>query len=169
MKTDHSLSLRLTARFDDLPRLGEFVSSGLLQISESVADSGIDIDVETLAGDLTLAIHETCANVIDHAYGAESDAFILVNLDADTAQRHVIATITDEGQHYNPQQLNWPPPQCWQSAGTGDEQIFTLGEVQMDDLETERGRGLYLITLLLDSVTYQPRSDKNCWTLVKHY
>ncbi|MFT5193301.1 MAG: anti-sigma regulatory factor (Ser/Thr protein kinase) [Cellvibrionaceae bacterium] len=164
-KTDDSLFLNVKARFTDLPILDEFIPTALRQLLATEQE----IDVETLSGELILAIHEVCVNMIDHAYKAEGDNPITVSLTIDSTQREVVVEVVDQGDSYNPKQLEWPPPHCWQILEEGNGQSFVLGQVPEPDLEAERGRGVYLLTGLLDFVKYYSRAGRNYWVLKKSY
>lgn len=159
------MSLNLTAKLSELPKVSQFVPAAVTQLAKARAD----IDVELVAGDLTLAIHEVCANMIDHAYGAEDEGPILVTLLLDAAQRQIVVEVVDYGSGYNPQQIDWPPAQCWKAVGECGDYTFVLGDVPEQEFEAEHGRGIYLLTLLLDSVTYRPQANRNSWALVKNF
>jgi len=162
---DSNRSLNLTARLSELPKVSQFIPAAVIQLAEATEE----IDVELVAGDLTIAVHEVCANMINHAYGAEGDGPILVTLLLDEGEKQFVAQVVDHGFSYNPQQMAWPPAQSWRLTEEKGECSFVLGDVPEQEFEAEHGRGIYLLALLLDSVTYKPRPGKNCWILVKNF
>ena len=159
------LCLQLAARFSDLSRLAHFIPSVVAQFAEMASD----IEVDFIAGDLRLAIHEVCANIIDHAYEGESEQPIVMTMSLNRLRRQIIVRVVDYGRAFNPDQSIWPPPESWHPIGGEEDQYYLLGDVPEQDLEEERGRGLYLLTFLLDVVRYYPKVDENNWYLVKQF
>jgi serine/threonine-protein kinase RsbW len=80
------------------------------------------VDTESGA-DLELAITEACANVVNHASGAESFEVLL-----EVGEDHCAIDVRDDG------------------AG------FDLAAVGPPGVDTERGRGLFLIRALAENV-----------------
>jgi serine/threonine-protein kinase RsbW len=106
------------------------------------------VDVENQAefvNSVELAVHETCTNIIKHAYAGERGR-IEVALTIGENPRRVIVDTHDSGRS------------------------FDLSQVQQPDLDVvqERGYGLFLIRQLMDEVSYQANESQNHWRLVKH-
>lgn len=106
------------------------------------------VDVENQAefvNSVELAVHETCTNIIKHAYAGERGR-IEVALTISENPRRVIVDTHDSGRS------------------------FDLSQVQQPDLDVvqERGYGLFLIRQLMDEVSYQANESQNHWRLVKH-
>ncbi|MFD0521340.1 ATP-binding protein [Paractinoplanes durhamensis] len=86
-----------------------------------------DLDLNQDAGaDLEIAITEACANVIDHATGAES-----FEVHVEVADNHCAIDVRDHGDGFDPETIDAP------------------GE------DAERGRGLFLIRALAENVRMQ--------------
>lgn len=94
-----------------------------------------------------LAAHETCANVIDHAYGGDFHQRIAVTLSLCRAERRIVVELHDTGS------------------------AFAFDDVPSPNLDEpqEHGYGLFLIRSVMDEVVYQSTSDGNNWRLVKHF
>jgi serine/threonine-protein kinase RsbW len=92
-----------------------------------------------------LAVHEVCANIIEHAYGGQEGGRIVAALTITKAPCSIVIDLLDTGQ------------------------AFTLERVQAPEPETlqEGGYGLFLVHTLLDEVAYIPATHQNCWRLVK--
>jgi serine/threonine-protein kinase RsbW len=159
------IQIALPARFSHLTYLNELIYEAVGQLAEVNAD----IDFESVAGDLSLAAHEICTNMIDHAYGGEGEKIINVAIQLDAVKRQIEVKLMDNGRAYNPQEMEWPPPQSWHIYQEHGDMKFILGDVPEQGIEQERGRGLYLISQLVEVVRYQPESGQNCWYLVKTY
>ncbi len=82
-----------------------------------------------------LALHELCANIIEHAYSGEMGT-ISLTLTLTSQPRCLILETMDTGRPFDPTRV--PDP----------------------DLLNERGRGLYLIRTLMDETTYDARTDQ---------
>ncbi len=96
---------------------------------------------------LQLAVQETCANIVDHAYVGAEDGRIRIELTMHAASRRLEIEIYDAGRPFDPAQAREP------------------------DLEhgQERGYGLFLMKQLMDAVTYERLPERNHWRLVKHF
>ena len=123
-----------------------------------------------LAGDSTityavqLAVHEICANIIDHAYGAyDPDNRIDIRLTLNEAQ--LAAKIVDNGRVFNPQTLL---ETTWEMQAAENGSSYRLTHINEPRLEQERGRGIYLVYQLMDSVIYTPQNDRNLWQLTRN-
>lgn len=106
-----------------------------------------DEDRSQLTYGIQLAAHETCANIIDHAYGGDATQRIAVTLMLDRVERRLDVELHDTGIAFNREQALDP------------------------DLDTPQvhGYGLFLIRTIMDDVSYQAKSCGNKWRLVKHF
>jgi serine/threonine-protein kinase RsbW len=96
------------------------------------------------AYNLELAVHEACANIVDHAYQGE-DGRLDVTFSLAEEPRRLVVDLHDTGR------------------------TFDLSLVEEIDLEDprERGYGLFLVQQLLDEVCYYPETGNNHWRLMK--
>lgn len=104
-------------------------------------------DPEVLAYNLQLAVHETCTNIINHAYGeTRPENRIEITLKLEPIPRSLIMELQD-------------------TAGGA----FDLSKIAEPNLEEGQihGYGLFLIRSLVDEVNYESHSGKNIWRLVK--
>lgn len=101
-------------------------------------------DREKLSYSIELALHETCTNIVEHAYD-NAGGRINVCMTIEERPRQVVLDVRDKGQRFDPTQVPTP------------------------DLEQvpSRGYGLYLVRNLVDEVVYQRNGDSNWWRLVK--
>ncbi|MEI2611540.1 MAG: ATP-binding protein [Candidatus Promineifilaceae bacterium] len=124
----------------------------------------------TLAYSVQLAIHEVCANIIDHAYeNPTPENHVTVQLTLDEVRQEMVAAITDQGEAFDPLSREWPLATVWQPVETGNGPVFLLTQVAEPDLEQERGRGMFMIWQLMDEVIYQPRANQNLWRLTRRF
>lgn len=95
---------------------------------------------------IRLATHETCTNIIDHAYQDSEDGRIGVTLTLEYTPQRIVIELEDKGKR------------------------FEINEIPSPNLEVpqEHGYGLFLMRSLMDEVTYTPRSEHNYWRLVKN-
>lgn len=100
---------------------------------------------ETVAYNVELAVHETCTNIVEHAYGG-GPGRIEVAISICDAPRQVVVDVHDTGR------------------------AFDLTKVHEPDLSQAHtnGYGLFLMHHLVDEVTYAPQSGNNHWRLVKN-
>ncbi len=93
---------------------------------------GLDED-ETFA--LQMAVDEACSNVMEHAYRGRSDGEVSLRVEA--VDDHVVVTIRDQGEPFDPQSVPRPdicaPLQKRQNGGLG----LYLMEKLMDSVEWE--------------------------------
>jgi len=94
---------------------------------------------------LQLGLHELCTNIIEHAYGTETDGDIKIWVEASQKEETIIFEIHDSGCAFDPR--NVP--------------AFKFGTLQ------EKGFGLYLIKQLFDKVSYERIDHINHWHLTK--
>jgi serine/threonine-protein kinase RsbW len=136
-----TIRLDLPATYKYLNILGACVTEMLSRV-EGLSEP------EVLAYNLQLAIHETCTNIIDHAYGeTQPENRIEITLKLEPVPRHLVMELQD-------------------TAGGS----FDLSEVAEPDLENGQvhGYGLFLVRSLVDEVVYESQPGKNLWRLVKH-
>lgn len=102
-------------------------------------------DLARLVYSVELAVHETCVNIVEHAYGDEPGR-IQVALTLRHNPQQIIIDVRDSGRSFN------------------------LSEVRAPDLDQvqTRGYGLFLVGELMDEISYQPDADGNHWRLVKN-
>lgn len=112
----------------------------LLERIEDVPDRGM------VVYGVQLAVQETCANIVDHAYRDQKDGRIRLELALHADPRRLEIDIYDSGRPFDPSRVREP------------------------DLEhaQERGYGLFLMRKLMDGVTYERRNECNHWRLVKN-
>ncbi len=108
---------------------------------------------EVLVYQVKLAVHETCTNIIDHAYGLrdrrpesrnEEDRIEAV-LSLVKEPTRLVIDLYDSGVSFNLPDIQTPNQE----------------EVQ------ERGYGLFLIRELMSEIRYETSPQKNHWRLVK--
>lgn len=138
-------------------------------VVEELAHHGHITDPELLAGDVYLAAHETCTNIIDHAYAMEGNGFIFASIVTNLEERTLEIMLEDTGRAYDPTKQGWPPPESWHTLSDCHGVHYLLGTVPEPDIEQVRGRGLHLLTQLVETVTYRPGPERNCWHLVKRF
>ncbi len=134
---DESVRLTLPAEVRYLSLLEGLIGSLLGQ-------EGALADREARTFEVILAVHETCTNVIDHAY-AGGPGRIELTFTLQDGPRRLVVEIRDTGKS------------------------FVLGEIQQPNLGAPqtRGYGLFLIHRLMDEVSYTPEEGNNRWRLVK--
>jgi serine/threonine-protein kinase RsbW len=129
----------------ELPATHKYLSvleaciSAMLERVESIPERN------TLSYNVTLAVHETCTNIVEHAY-AERAGTIKAILSLVDEPRRLVIDLYDTGRS------------------------FSMPEVQQPNLEEVQtnGYGLFLIHELMDEVSYHPQSGDNRWRLVKN-
>jgi serine/threonine-protein kinase RsbW len=138
MNDEMTLHMRLPASFEHLAMLEPCITTMLRQ-----AAPGIDT---TLRYNIILAVHEACANIVEHAYQGQPDGQIAMACMLTDAPARLEIELHDTGQSFDLDQVTLPEP----------------GTVQ------EGGYGLFLIYALLDEVHYLPQPGGNRWRLVKY-
>lgn len=115
--------------------------SAMLQRVERITER------ESLTYNVELAVHETCTNIVEHAYGDDRNGRIDVVFSLAERPRRLVVDLHDTGQTF-----------------------LDISQLEEIDLEKANisGYGLFLIYQLLDEVTYQPQSGNNRWRLVKY-
>ena len=99
---------------------------------------------EMLIHNVVLTVHETCVNIIEHAYLDMKGRIILVFTIFESPDRFVV-DIYDTGSNFTLPEIGQP----------------NIGEIQT------RGYGLFLINCLMDLVTYDPGTNQNHWHFEK--
>jgi serine/threonine-protein kinase RsbW len=103
-------------------------------------------DKDALIYNIELAVHEACANIVEHAYaglpGRIEVAFILVEM-----PRQLVVELKDNGRSFD---------------------LSSVSEPDLDQPHTG-GYGLFLVHQLMDLVEYQPDPGNNLWRLTKQY
>jgi serine/threonine-protein kinase RsbW len=163
-KTDSMIQLTFPAHYRYLVILSQAINS----VAEMLQETGAIEDDGLFAGNVYLAVHEVCTNIIDHAYGLVAGNAISVHIGIRQTEQQLQVILEDSGQSFDPFQLEWPPESWFRSEG---EQglSYQLGAVPEPDFEQERGRGLFLVAQLLECVTYQPGPKHNRWCLMKEF
>lgn len=119
------------------------------------------------ADKITLAVHEACANIIDHAYPQENSQYLSIILVLDHQAAQFRADLYDMGRAFAP-----PPGNAattWQRSVRERGTYYCLESVAEPTLEQDRGRGLYLMQQLMDHISCLVTDDGNHWQLIKQY
>ncbi len=138
MDRSKTIRLDLPAAYTYLPVLGSCVSTILEDVQgEKVAD--------TVIHSVELAVHETCMNIIEHAYAGRPGRINLV-FSLQNRPPRLIVDIRDTGRS------------------------FELKEIQEPNLVEPQtsGYGLFLVHQLIDEVVYERQAEHNHWRLVKN-
>jgi len=102
-------------------------------------------DQKTLAYNISLAVHEACANIVQHAYSEQAGSIKAVMRLSDNP-RSLTIDLHDNGQPFDMPEIKPPRPDG----------------VQIN------GYGLFLVHQLMDEVVYRPKKGNNRWRLVKN-
>ncbi len=103
-------------------------------------------DKEMLAYNLELALHETCTNIVEHAYSEQQGRIRVAMSVICNPQRQLIVDLHDTGSSFNPTEADDP---------------------DLDGAQVH-GYGLFLMRQLLDEVVYRSSDTSNHWRLVKN-
>ena len=108
-------------------------------------ESGVT-DRDALIYNIELAVHEACANIVEHAYAGLSGR-IEVTFTLAEKPRQFIVDLGDNGRS------------------------FDIASVSAPDLSQALtgGYGLFLVHQLMDTVEYHPEPGNNRWHLIKQY
>ena len=137
MEAANTVELNLPARLESLSVLEACVTALLGQEPELS-------DREARTFEVVLAVHETCTNIIEHAYGASAGRVRVAFTFLD-APRRLAIDFDDSGQSFD---------------------LSTVQSPNLSEAQTS-GYGLFLIRRLMDEVDYQPAPGNNRWRLVK--
>ncbi len=133
------IHLELPSSFKYLRLLAETISA-ILSTMEDIPDH------EQVVYGVQLAVHEACANIVEHAYGEDHpEGRIHVTFNIADSPRRLLIELFDTGVSFNESQAK--PPD--------------LNEPQVG------GYGLFLIHQLMDEVHYEARQDGNYLRLTK--
>lgn len=141
METDENVDvihLELPAEHKYLNVLGACIGA-MLDRADNIPD------VESLKYNMELAVHETCTNIVEHAYNGKNGR-INISLSIYKKPGRFIVELRDTGSP------------------------FDLTKIQEPDLEAPQihGYGLFITRQLLDEVDYQSNVGANQWRLVKN-
>jgi serine/threonine-protein kinase RsbW len=125
-----SQELQLAADYESLRALGAWLE-GL--VPSSCAE-------DSLLPRLELAVHEVCANVVDHAYRSAAGVIDLAGI---ATEDKIVVTVRDSGAPFDAALVRRPAP----------------------DAPQVRGYGLMIIEQLVDDIAYERRDEANLWTL----
>lgn len=132
------IKLELPAAYRYLNILGSVVGALLERVEGIEARDTVRYNVE-------LALHETCTNVVEHAYG-EEEGRISVALTVEEQPRRLVMDVSDTGRSFD---------------------LSTIQEPDLNQPQTN-GYGLFLVHRLVDQVTYHTENGRNRWRLVKN-
>lgn len=96
---------------------------------------------------IQLAVHETGANIIDHAYRGDFSRRFAATLSLCREKRQMTVELYDTGTAFRFEDA--PSPNL--------------------DIPQEHGYGLFLIRKTMDEVVYEPREAGNYWRLMKQF
>jgi serine/threonine-protein kinase RsbW len=129
---------KFPARFENLAKISEF-------IAEAAEKAGLD---ETATYTVIVAVDEACSNIIEHAYGGESQGDI--ECTCDLGNDSLIITLRDWGKPFDPATVSLPD--------------FS---VPLEELEI-RGAGLVLMQRIMDELDYSSTPEgENILRMVK--
>jgi serine/threonine-protein kinase RsbW len=135
---------------DSIVRLNIPAEYQFLSVVSAAASAILDKDQndprqEMLIYQIQLAIHETCTNIIEHAF-RQSTGRIEVSIAIIQSEQQLVVDIYDTGSS------------------------FVLSEFQSPNLNEPNtsGYGLFIIHEMMDSVSYHPQPGRNHWRLIKH-
>ncbi|MCP4424516.1 MAG: ATP-binding protein [Chloroflexi bacterium] len=136
---NHEVVFRL-----DIPATFKYlnvVSGSLTAVLEQIDDLP---ERESLTYNVTLAVHEICANIVEHAYAGEGGR-IKMDIHLNERLDRLVVELYDAGEK------------------------FDLAAAPEPDLDIApiRGYGLFLVRQLMDEVSYQPGTGQNHWRLMK--
>lgn len=138
MEQDVTIHIDLPASYAQLNVLSGCIGE-LLSRAEAVADRARVVYA------VQLAAHETCTNIIDHAYQGREGQRIAVTVSLGGRPRRVVVELEDRGAPCDPEAI-------------GDPDLSA---------PRESGYGMYLIRNLVDDVQYTRLTGGNRWRLIK--
>ena len=103
-------------------------------------------DKDMLAYNLELALHETCTNIVEHAYSEQEGRIRVAMSVVCNPHRQLVVDLHDTGSSFNPTEAEDP---------------------DLDGAQVH-GYGLFLMRQLLDEVVYRSSEASNHWRLVKN-
>ena len=132
----------------DLP--ASYKMLGVLRscIAEILANVSTLVDRETVTYNVQLSAQEIAVNIIEHAYGGESnEKRLTVTISLSEELSKIVIDMHDTGCTFDPTSITAP----------------SLNEPQ------EGGYGLFLAQQLMDNIQYTGAPDHNVWKLEKIY
>lgn len=130
----------------DLPAEHRYLSVAAACVTEVLARTDGIRDAEQLSYSVQLAVHEICANIVDHAYDG-ADGRIAMTVQLDRCDGQITIELRDTGRFFDP-----------------------ADDVEQDlDIPRESGYGLLIARQLLDDVRYEREESRNRWLLVKRF
>lgn len=138
MEYGATIRIDLPATYKDLNVLSACIEALLARV-EGIADR------ERVVYAAQLAAHETCTNMIDHAYAGAPGERILAALTLCAGPRRLLIELEDHGRPCDPD---------------------TIGDPDLSG-PRESGYGMFLIRNLVDEVAYVRTADGNRWSLTK--
>jgi len=103
-------------------------------------------EMDALIYNIELAVHEACANIVEHAY-AGLPGKIDVSFKLVAEPRHLVVELEDNGRSFD---------------------LDAVAEPDLSQPHTS-GYGLFLVHQLMDQVEYFPKPGENRWRLTKGY
>ena len=137
MSDAHIVRLEIPATHLHLRLLGPCIST-LIDGPDSAATPS------PTAYNVHLAVHEACANIVDHAYAEIAGGRIGLTFTCHDSRSFVV-DLHDTGRSFN---------------------LDDAAEPDLAVPQTE-GYGLFLVRALMDEVVYEPQDGDNHWRLVK--
>jgi serine/threonine-protein kinase RsbW len=110
-------------------------------VSDCARKFGFD---DKISYTIALAVDEACSNLIKYAFKMENNKEIQVKIKA-TINNFFEISISDEAEPFDPLQISSPNM-------TEYFKSFRKG-----------GLGIHIMKLIMDDISYIPRSDKNKW------
>jgi serine/threonine-protein kinase RsbW len=130
---------RFPANFKSLAPISDFI----VDLAENAGFSPNDVYA------IQTAVDEACANIIDHAYGAEDVGNIEIKVS--NLKDSIQIILHDEGEPFDP--MDVPDPDITSPL----------------EIRRERGLGIFFMRKLMDKVIFEFSSKKgNTLTLVKY-
>lgn len=130
----------------DIPSNAKYLTLLSACIAEMLARADNLVQRETVTYNIQLAAHETCTNIIDHAYAGNKHSRIIIHLALLEQPYRLVIDLFDTGRSFD---LDLTPAP-------------NLDQPQV------HGYGLFIVRSLMDEVVYQPQMGNNHWCLIKH-
>lgn len=129
----------------DLPATGKYLAAVSACVGEMLSALDGSTEVAAVSQQVQLAVHEACANIVDHAYEGMVKGRMQITLSLDHETRRFVVELHDNGKGFDPASVAEPD--------------LKSGQVH--------GYGLFIIRQVMDEVTYEPAAGSNRWRLVK--
>jgi serine/threonine-protein kinase RsbW len=95
---------------------------------------------------IQMAVHETCSNIVEHAYSGYHEGRIKVVFRLRIEEKSFEIDVYDSGNSF-------------------DIDVIAPPNLEMPKI---RGYGLFIVHNLMDEVLYTPMPGNNHWCLIKH-